>query len=180
MSDIETYKKEIDSLNRQLVLLGEARNQEILDLQHRFADRIRELEKSKGFDKFDEITALKTKISELEAKVAAKETENQDLKNHNNELQKQLKEANESHEKTSFLLEKARIEILKTKSEAPPEIDFEEMLKPLEDQLNMLKGVVTQKQAEIKRLQQLVHEECQERMRLQSLLGINTGKQVNH
>ena len=176
---IISYQKEIESLNRKLITLGEARNQEILDLQHRFAARLRELERQKGFENFEELKKLNEKITELEVTIAEKDKENLELKNENSELREKLKEAGKKQEDTSFLLEKARIDILKLQMEKQetdnqPEIDYQELLKPLEDQLECLKAVIVQKQAEINRLQKLVHEECHERMRLQSLINIKS------
>lgn len=193
--DINSLKQEITSLNKQLVLLGEARNKEILDLQRRFADQIRELQRSKGLDSVDEINNLNKKVEDLESALALKDKEIQNLKSANIDLEKKLKEATEKNEKTSLLLEKARIDALKAQSEAAEakkladeanskneEIDYEELLKPFEEQLEKLKEVITKQNAEIVGLRNLVHEECTERMRLQKQLGIfqQTNQQQNN
>lgn len=182
--DIDSLKKEITSLNKQLVLLGEARNKEILDLQRRFADQIRELQRSKGLDSVDEIENLSKKIEELESALVLKENEIQNIKLANTELEKKLKNATEQNERTSLLLEKARIDTLKAQSEAAEakkmvdelnnkntDVDYEELLKPFEDQLKKLKEIITKQNAEIVGLRNLVHEECTERMRLQKQIN---------
>ena len=202
MSDqnVSSLKKEITSLNRQLLLLGEARNKEILDLQRRFSEQLRELKRSKGLDNTDEIANLNKKVldlennlaskdkkvSNLEDDLASKDKEIQKLKSINLDLQDKLKVANDKNEKTSFLLEKARIDTLKAQSEAEEakkladeaaarndDVDYEELLRPFEEQLEQLKEIITKQNSEIVGLRKLVHEECVERMRLQKLLGMN-------
>lgn len=188
--NVDCLKKEITSLNKQLILLGEARNKEILDLQRRFADQIRELQRSKGLDNTDEIKNLNKKITDLEGVLASKDQEINNLKSKNIDLEKKLKDEVEKNNRNSVLLEKSHTDLLKAQFEAAEakkiadessnksnNIDYEGLLKPFEDQLEKLKEVITKQNAEIVGLRNLVHEECTERMRLQK--QINQQQQTN-
>jgi small-conductance mechanosensitive channel len=164
-------RKENESLKRQLEQLAEARNREILDLQHNFANQLRELEKTKGLDRTEEIAGLNQRIRQLESELANEKKDNASLKNTVSQLEGKLKSAECQIKCLSDSLETARMEAQKTRPAQPPPIDFEAMLAPFEEQLENLRLCLTQKQTEIKRLQGVVHQECAERLRLQNLLG---------
>lgn len=167
-------KKENENLRKQLAQLGDARNREILDIQHNFAERIRELEKMKGLDREGEVQSLKEKIQSLERDLLKQKEENLEQKKTIRDLENKLKESEIRREQISYSLEKARIDALKAASQPPPEPAFniEEILSPLEEQVACLADVIAEKQEEINRLQKLVQEECEERVKLQLLLGL--------
>lgn len=169
--------KENASLRKQLELLAEARNQEVLDLQHHFAQRIKELEKLKGLDRSAEIEALNAKIIELEGDRVKQKEENIQLTQTVKELERKLKEAEQSKEDMSYALERARIQAMQAAAKPPPpppqpEINIDEIFASFEEQMAELADVIAQKQEEINRLQKLVHDECQERVKLQTILGL--------
>jgi Tfp pilus assembly protein FimV len=164
--------KENESLKRQLELQANARNQEILDLQHHFADQLRVLQKQKGVDRSAEIFELQQHVSQLEKQLLTKEHENGILKEQVARLQQEVKKKEEENNGLHYSLERARIEAM-TAREAKESMNYAELLAPLEEQLEGLTTIITQKQEEIAQLQKLVHKECEERIRLQGLLGMN-------
>lgn len=171
-------RKENENLRRQLSQLEEARNREVLDIQHNFAERIRELENMKGLNREGEIQSLKDKITCLERELQSQKTENSKNQKTIRDLENKLKESEIRREQISYSLEKARIDTLKAASQPPPpELNIEELLAPLEEQLVCLVDVIAQKQEEINRLQKLVQEECEERVKLQKLLGLTAKEQ---
>ena len=144
---------------------------------------MRELQRSKGFDKEDDFNILVKKVGELEATIIKKDQEIDGLRMANIELEKKLKNEIDKHEKTSFLLEKSRIQLFQTQDELSQakqlveqqkndSVDMDEVLKPFEEQVDQLRQIITKQNTELVNLRQLVHEECAERMRLQKLLGM--------
>ena len=176
-------ERENANLRKQLAILADARNQEVLDLQHHFAERIRQLEAMKGLDKSAELEALNGKIVEMEGELLRRKEENTELRQKAEELEKKvkelerkLKETEKSKEDMHYWLEKAKADALKAaqveRARSDPAINIDELLMVFEEQMAALTEVVTQKQEEIKRLQKLVHKECEERVRLQKILGL--------
>jgi chromosome segregation ATPase len=165
-------RKENESLKRQLEQLAEARNREILDLQANFGAQLRALQQAKFPDKTEEIARLNARIRQLESELANETKEKDKLLVTIGQLESKLKVADIQIRSLTQSLASATAEAQKPKPAAPPAIDFEAMLAPFEEQLEQLRILVTQKQAEIKRLQGVVHEECAERLRLQGLLGV--------
>jgi chromosome segregation ATPase len=163
-------ERENEALKRQLQTQADARNQEILDLQHHFADQLREIERMKGVNNPDEIGALKQRFRQLEERVSEQTAESAALKAQLAKLQADAKRQAEETDSLQYSLERARLEILKA-TPAQQAVNYEELLAPLEEQLAGLTAIIADKQAEIVRLQKLVHKECQERLRLQTLLG---------
>jgi chromosome segregation ATPase len=163
--------RENESLKRQLEQLADARNREIMDLQHHFEEQLRELERLKGVDKGPEISAFKDRISQLEPGLTKQTRENAALKQQVTRLQSELKERDQTNQSLTVALDRARIDVLKA-TERRPEVNYEDLLAPLEEQLESLTTVITQKQDEINRLKKLVHKECEERIRLQAMLGM--------
>jgi chromosome segregation ATPase len=164
--------KENESLKRQLEQNANARNQEILDLQHHFAAQLRELQRLKPVDRSAEIAELKQKISELESRLVKQSSENAALKDQVTKLEAEAKRKQQENDSLHYSLERARIEAMNARK-AKQRVNYDELLAPLDEQLKELTSIIAEKQYEIMRLQKLVHKECQERIRLQSLLGVN-------
>ena len=165
--------KENANLRRQLDLLAEARNQEVLDLQHHFAERIKELERLKGLDKSAEVEALNAKIIELERESVKQKEEIIQLRQTVKELEGKLRDAEKSKDEMEYSLERARIQAMQAAAKPKtPEINIDEIFASFEEQMEGLADVIAQKQEEINRLQKLVHDECQERVKLQTILGL--------
>lgn len=167
---------ENDRLRRQLDQLSEAKNREVLDIQHHFADRVRELERLKGLDKAAEIDGLNAKISELEKTDLQQKSKNAELALTVSQLEKKLNETEENRVNTAQRLERLKKEAEEKVEVVPSTVNYDELLDPLREHLTSLGEVVALKDEEIKTLEELIQKEGEERARLERILGMPQGE----
>ena len=169
----EFLKAENEKLKKQLEQLSEARNQEILDLQHHFAEQLKKLQAEKGISDNEE---LKKENESLKSQLKQVIDENVKLKQDYNELQEKLKKStlseNSLRAEINHLKSQSKQEVKVEVQETPQLPDINELIEPYENQILELANVVKEKQAEITRLQGIIHQECEERIKLQAALGI--------
>lgn len=181
-SQLELLLSENEKLKKTIQELGEARNKEILDLQDIFSKKLREASSKNGSE---EIKSLNNGLNDMKSKITEIEKRNKELLEENDALKQQIKKLtlseksliadknylnskiNELKESLSAQQQSAQTPQLKTL-----ENDFDEMLKPFEEQIESLAILVQQKQNEIERLKCIIKEGCEERVRLQSRLGL--------
>ena len=165
----EFLRTENANLKQQLQQLAEARNKEVLDLQHAFAEKLKKLQREKGASLNDE---MKKENEDLKAKLKAVEEENKRIKQENDELQNKLKKSTLSENSLRAELNHLKSQKQNQNNEKQQLPDINELIEPYEKQILELAEVVKQKQNEILRLQGVIQQECEERLKLQAALGM--------
>lgn len=156
-----SLKEENEKLRNKIQQLSLQRNQEILELQHQFAEKYKAIQRQSNSE---QAMKLRTENESLHQQI-------KELTEKTNTLTRQIKEIKDEQQRYQESAESLRKDIELAKSgKSNPMDEFSEFIEPFEKQVKELAKILSQKQAEIDRLQNVVHQECEKRIHLQAIL----------
>lgn len=142
MTSVQALQLEIQRLNEQIDKIGEARNQEVLDLQKSFAERIREMEKLNGKQFIEENEQLKQKLKEASDTIKTQHDEIIELKRQIRIHETNARDAMEREDSLTSQLEQARIAV-NNYQRPTSQTDISKLIESMEEQLVTLANIIT-------------------------------------